>query len=57
MRIEIVNSLGQVLQTLNAGNVSTLSKALDFSSMPAGAYMLRVAVGNETAVRRIVVQK
>ncbi len=57
VRIEVTNTLGQVLQTLNMGNVSTLSKTLDFSSMSAGTYMLRVSVDGETAVRRIVVQK
>lgn len=57
VRIEVTNTLGQVLQTLHLGTVNTLSKTLDFSSMSAGTYMLRVAVDGETAVRRIVVQK
>ncbi len=57
VRIEVTNTLGQVLQTLNEGTVNTLSKTLDFSSMSAGTYMLRVSVDGETAVRRIVVQK
>lgn len=57
VRIELTNTLGQVLQTLNMGQVTVLNQPLDLSAMTAGTYFLRVAVDGETAVRRIVVQK
>jgi hypothetical protein len=57
VRIELTNALGQVLQTLNVGQVSVLNQPLDLSTMAPGTYSLRVIVGDETAVRRIVVQK
>lgn len=57
VRLEVTNTLGQVLQTLNMGQVSVINQPLDLSAMPAGPYFLRVSVDGETAVRRIVVQK
>lgn len=57
VRIELTNALGQVLQTLHAGQVSVFTQPLDLSTMVSGSYFLRVTVDGETAVRRIVVQK
>jgi len=57
VRVEVVDMLGQVLETVDAGTVNTLSRPLDLSRMAAGTYLLRVNAGNETALRRIVVQR
>jgi len=57
VRIEVVNALGQVLQTLNIGKVNTLNQPLDLSTLATGTYTLRVTVDGETAQRRVVVQK
>lgn len=56
VRVEVVDMLGQVLETISdAGTANTLTRPLDMSRMAAGAYLLRVTAGNETALRRIVV--
>jgi YbbR domain-containing protein len=57
VRIEIVNTLGQTLQTINAGKMSNISQNVDLSNLSQGAYFLRVTVDGETAIRRVVLQK
>jgi hypothetical protein len=57
VRIEVLNTLGQTVQTLNAGKLSNLSQNVNLSNMSQGAYFLRVTVDGETAIRRVVVQR
>ncbi|MBK8555304.1 MAG: T9SS type A sorting domain-containing protein [Lewinellaceae bacterium] len=57
VRIDVVNTLGQTVQSFNAGNVKSLNQPLNLSNFAEGAYFMRVTVGAETAVRRIVVQR
>lgn len=57
VRIEVVNTLGQVMQTLNIGKVNTLNQPLDLTTLTSGTYTLRVTVDGETAQRRVVLQK
>ncbi|MBC7777756.1 MAG: T9SS type A sorting domain-containing protein, partial [Phycisphaerae bacterium] len=57
VRIEVLNTLGQTLQTVNAGKMSNLSQAIDLNGMAQGSYFLRVTVDGETAIRRVVVQR
>ncbi len=56
VRIEVLNTLGQTLQTINAGKMSNLSQNVDLSNMAQGSYFLRVTVDGETAIRRVVLQ-
>ena len=57
VRIEVLNTLGQTIQTYNAGKLNTLSQNVDLNSMAQGSYFLRVTVDGETAIRRVVVQR
>lgn len=57
VRIEVLNTLGQTIQTLNAGKLSNLSQNVNLSNMAEGAYFLRVTVDGETAIRRVIVQR
>ncbi len=57
VRIEVLNTLGQTMQTLNAGKTVNISQNVDLSNMAQGSYFLRVTVDGETAIRRVVVQK
>ncbi|HLP95636.1 MAG TPA: T9SS type A sorting domain-containing protein [Saprospiraceae bacterium] len=57
VRIEIVNTLGQTLQTINAGKMSNISQNVDLSNLSQGSYFLRVTVDGETAIRKVVLQK
>ncbi|MBK9336948.1 MAG: T9SS type A sorting domain-containing protein [Lewinellaceae bacterium] len=57
VRIEVTNILGQVLETHHAGQVSQLVHTFDLSHFAEGTYLLRVVVGQEFALRRIVVAR
>ncbi len=57
VRVELVNALGQVAETINAGTVQSLNQPLNVARLAAGTYMLRVMIGNEIAVRRVVIQR
>ncbi|MDO8365989.1 MAG: T9SS type A sorting domain-containing protein, partial [Saprospiraceae bacterium] len=57
VRIEVLNTLGQTLQSLNIGKLSNLSQNVDLGNMAQGSYFLRVTVDGETAIRRVVVQR
>ncbi len=57
VRIEVLNTLGQTLQSLNVGKLSNLSQNVDLSNMAQGSYFLRLTVDGETAIRRVVVQR
>lgn len=56
VRIEVVNTLGQTLQTLDAGKVNVLNQRVDLSRFSNGTYFLRLTINGETAIRRVVVQ-
>ncbi len=57
VRIEVLNTLGQTLQTINAGKLSNLNQQVDLSSLAQGSYFLRATVDGETAIRRVVFQR
>ena len=57
VRIEVLNTLGQTLQTINAGKLNNLNQNLNLNNMAQGSYFLRVTVDGETAIRRVVVQR
>jgi len=57
VRIEVLNTLGQTLQSLNVGKLSNLSQNVDLGNMAQGSYFLRLTVDGETAIRRVVVQR
>ncbi len=57
VRVEIVNTLGQTLQTPDAGKVTNLNQPLDLSRFADGTYFLRVTVDGETAIRRVALQR
>lgn len=57
VRIEVVNMLGQIVETKDAGKVNSLSLPMAMGKYADGTYTLRITAGNETALRRIVVQR
>lgn len=57
VRVEILNTLGQSLQTVDAGKVNTLNQQIDLSRFTEGTYFLRVTVDGETAIRRVVLNR
>lgn len=56
VRIEVMNTLGQVLRNIDAGNVSSLTQQVNLQGLASGTYMFRIRVNGEVAMRKIVVQ-
>lgn len=54
VRIELLNTLGQTLETINAGKASEFNREIDLSRVAGGTYFLRVTIDGETALRRVV---
>jgi hypothetical protein len=57
VRVEVLNTLGQTLQTVDAGKVNALNQQIDLSRHTDGTYFLRVTVNGETAMRRVVLNR
>ena len=55
--ITLVNTLGQVMLRKNATAASQLSTELDVRGITAGVYFLRIADGNATVTRKLILQK
>lgn len=56
VQIEVVNTLGQTVETLQMGKTTGVNQSIDLSNVPSGMYTVRVRMDNETAVRRVAVQ-
>ncbi|MBK6998117.1 MAG: T9SS type A sorting domain-containing protein [Lewinellaceae bacterium] len=57
LRVEVLNALGQIVQTHNLGKMNDLSQSLDLGTLAQGAYFIRVTVDGEVAVRRVMLQR
>ncbi len=57
VRIDVVNTIGQVLQTLNVGKVSNLSQPINLDGMSDGTYFLRISVDGDVTQRSVVLQR
>jgi hypothetical protein len=55
--VEVLNALGQIVQTQQLGQVNELSQSLDLSNLAQGTYFVRVTVDGSIAVRRVMVQR
>ncbi|MBC7776556.1 MAG: choice-of-anchor I family protein [Phycisphaerae bacterium] len=57
LRIEVLNPLGQTMQTHSLGKTNDLNHSLDLSNLAQGTYFIRVTVDGTIAVRRVMVQR
>lgn len=57
VRIEVLNTVGQTLQTIDAGKVNALNQQIDLTRFANGTYFLRVNIDGETAIRRVVLNR
>ncbi len=57
IRIDIINTSGQIVETVANQNASALTTAVDLSGNAAGVYMIRFTVGAEQMARPIVLTK
>jgi hypothetical protein len=57
VKIEVVNTLGQVLISQQLGNTNAVKQSVDLSTLATGTYFMRISLDSETAVRSIVVNR
>ncbi|GEM_PF-3205495 len=57
LRIDVVNTLGQVLETLDFGKTDRLAHELNLGRYAEGTYLIRVFAGNALAQRRVVLAR
>lgn len=57
VRIDVVNTIGQVLQTLNVGKVDAISQPVNLDGLSDGTYFLRVTVDGDVTQRSVVLQR
>ena len=55
-KIEVINSLGAITQTIDLGNESAISKNISISDLATGVYMVKTTLGNRTSVRKLIVE-
>lgn len=55
-KVEIINSLGAIAQTINLGNNSQLQKTISITELNSGIYMVKTTVGNKVSVRKLIVE-
>jgi len=56
--IQVINSLGEIVTTVNNGNaISQGTYAIDMSTQPAGVYFVQVRTGGANITKRVVIQK
>jgi hypothetical protein len=57
VQIELMNLTGQKVYSAQAGNVQQWSHTLPLTDFPAGPYFLRLFIGGETLVKKLMIQK
>lgn len=55
VRVDVLNMLGQSVTVYEAGTTDRLAQTLDVAAWPDGAYWVRVQIGSDIALRRLVV--
>ncbi len=57
VRMEVVNALGQVVETLDFGKTDRIAQELHLGHFAEGTYLVRIIAGNVLAQRRLVVAR
>lgn len=55
--VQMVNLEGKVIASASFGKATTLNHSFDLSDIPAGMYLVKMAVGNQVHSERLVVTK
>jgi len=56
VQIEVMNTLGQIVRSNNAGNVTNLTHTVNMEGLASGTYVFRIRIDGETALRKVVLQ-
>ncbi|MBA3663111.1 MAG: T9SS type A sorting domain-containing protein [Bacteroidetes bacterium] len=54
--IEIYNSLGQIVKTIQLGNASVITEQVSLSGLSSGIYIVKTTLGDRSSARRLIVE-
>lgn len=54
--IEIINTVGQILQLVNLGNDANISNNISISNLAPGMYLVKTSLGDKVAVRKLIIE-
>jgi alpha/beta superfamily hydrolase len=57
LNIQVVNTVGQVIETRTVSNATVGKETFNLSNLVSGVYMVKITDGDKQAVKRVVVQK
>jgi len=57
LRVELLNALGQVVETLDFGKTDQVTHELNLGRLSEGSYLVRIFAGNVVAQRRLVLAR
>lgn len=55
-KVEIVNSIGQLAQSINLGNDSEISSNVSISNLLSGVYIVKTTLGDKVSTRKLIVE-
>lgn len=54
--IEIVNSIGELAQSINLGNETEISSNISISNLASGIYIVKTTLGDKVSARKLIVE-
>jgi hypothetical protein len=57
VRIRLVNSLGQIIQSVEYSDVMSIQHNLNVSELPAAVYMVEISANGQLKTQRLVVTR
>lgn len=56
LSMEIMNNMGQIVKTLELGNANDIRSTVDVSDLNKGVYYVKTTLGNNSVVKKLIVQ-
>ena len=54
--LEVMNTMGALIRTVDLGNASEISENVSVSGLAPGVYMVKTSLGNKVSVRKLIVE-
>lgn len=56
LSLEIMNSIGQNVKSIELGNSNDINTTIDVSNLNAGVYYVKTSLGNKSVVKKLIIQ-
>ena len=54
--VDIVNAIGQTVQTNSLGNDSEILNTISISNLASGMYLVKITLGNKVSVKKLIIE-